>query len=73
MIQYMPLEGEARAAARWKWLEVLTEDERLKIHVPVLESADRYDILVVSANRAKTAVMQSGPSPVTVGIDQYKP
>ena len=73
MIQYMPLEGEARVAANWKWLEGLTEEERLKIEVPVLESADRYDILVVGADRAKTAVMPSGPSPVTVGIDQYKP
>jgi hypothetical protein len=73
MIQYMPLEGEARVAANWKWLEGLTEEERLKIEVPVLESADRYDILVVGADRAKTAVMPSGPSPVTVGIDQYRP
>ena len=73
MIQYMPLEGEARVAANWKWLEGLTEKERLNIEIPVLESADRYDILVVGADRAKTAVMPSGPSPVTVGIDQYRP
>ncbi|MCH8108450.1 MAG: hypothetical protein IIB30_08870, partial [Chloroflexi bacterium] len=26
MIQYMPLEGEARVAANWKWLENLTEE-----------------------------------------------
>ena len=73
MIQYMPLEGEARVAANWKWLEGLTEEQRLNIEIPVLESADRYDILVVGADRAKTAVMPSGPSPVTVGIDQYRP
>ncbi|MCH8186716.1 MAG: hypothetical protein IH862_11505 [Chloroflexi bacterium] len=73
MIQYMPLEGEARVAANWKWLEELTEEERLKINMPVLESADRYDILVVGADRAKTAVMPSGPSPATVGVDQYRP
>lgn len=73
MIQYMPLEGEARVAANWKWLEGLTEEERLNIEIPVLESADRYDILVVGADRAKTAVMPSGPSPVTVRIDQYRP
>ena len=73
MIQYMPLEGEARVSANWKWLEGLTEKERLNIEIPVLESADRYDILVVGADRAKTAVMPSGPSPVTVGIDQYRP
>ena len=68
-----PLEGEARVAANWKWLEELTEEERLKINMPVLESADRYDILVVGADRAKTAVMPSGPSPATVGIDQVRP
>ncbi|MGA0275977.1 MAG: hypothetical protein ACO3L6_08080 [Dehalococcoidia bacterium] len=28
-------------------------------------------ILVVGADRAKTAVFPSGPAPVTEGIDQY--
>lgn len=73
MIQYMPLEGEARVAANWKWLENLTEEQRLNITVPVLESADRYYILVVGADRAKTLIMPSGPSPATVGIDQFRP
>ena len=72
MIQYMPLEGEARVAERWKWLEYLTEEQRLEITVPVLENADRLAIVVVGADRAKTAVMPTGPSPVTVGIDQYR-
>ena len=73
MIQYMPLEGEARVAANWKWLETLTEEQRLNITVPVLESADRYYILVVGADRAKTLIMPSGPSPATVGVDQFRP
>ena len=68
----MPLKGEARVAANWKWLEGLTEEQRLNTTVPVLESADRYYIVVVGADRAKTLVMPSGPSPATVGIDQYK-
>ncbi len=72
MIQYMPLEGEARVAANWKWLETLSEQERLDMTVPVLESADRYDIVVIGADRAKTLVMPSGPSSVTVGIDAYR-
>jgi hypothetical protein len=72
MIQYMPLEGEARVAANWKWLEGLSEQERLDMTVPVLESAERYDILVIGADRAKTLVMPSGPSSVTVGIDAYR-
>lgn len=72
MIQYMPLEGEERVAANWKWLESLTEQERLDMTVPVLESADRYYIVVVGADRAKTLVMPTGPSPATVGIDQYR-
>ena len=71
MIEYMPLEGEARVAANWKWLEKLTERERLEMTVPVLESADRYYIVVVGADRAKTLIMPSGPSPTTVGVDQY--
>jgi hypothetical protein len=73
MIQYMPLEGEARVAANWKWLENHTEQERLDMTVPVLESADRYYIFVIGADRAKTLVMPSGPSPATVGIDPYRP
>ena len=73
MTQYVPLEGEARVAAHWKWMKDLTEKERLEVTVPVLESAERYDILVVGADRAKTLVMPSGPSPVTVGVDQYRP
>ena len=73
MTQYVPLEGEARTAAHWRWMKGLTEKERLDVTVPVLESADRYDILVVGADRAKTLVMPSGPSPVTVGIDEYRP
>ena len=72
MIQYMPLEGEARVVEEWKWLENLSEQQRLEITVPVLYSADRYFIVVVGADRAKTGVMPSGPSPVTVGIDQYR-
>ena len=72
MIQYMPLEGEARVAANWKWLENLTEQERLDMTVPVLESADRYYVVVVGADRAKTLVMPTGPSPATVGVDQYR-
>ncbi len=73
MIQYMPLEGEVRVAANWKWLENLTEEQRLNMTVPVLESAERYYIVVVGADRAKTLIMPSGPSPAIVGIDQFKP
>ena len=73
MIQFMPLEGEARVAANWKWLENHTEQERLEMTVPVLEGADRYYILVIGADRAKTLIMPSGPSPAIVGIDQFRP
>ncbi|MXY44074.1 MAG: hypothetical protein F4Y50_08500 [Dehalococcoidia bacterium] len=73
MTQYVPLEGEARLAAHWRWMKDLTEQERLDITMPVLENADRYDILVVGADRAKTLVMPSGPSAVTVGVDQFRP
>ena len=72
MIQYMPLAGEARVAANWKWLEGLTEEQRLNINVPVLDNANRYYIVVVGADRAKSLVHPSGPSPATVGIDQFR-
>ena len=72
MIQYLPLTEEERVAPQWRWLRGLSEQERLNITVPVLESADRYDILVVGADRAKTMVIPSGPSPATVGVDQYR-
>ena len=72
MIQYMPLKGEARVAANWKWLENLTEEQRLNITVPVLDNANRYFIVVVGADRAKSLVHPSGPSPATVGVDQFR-
>ncbi len=71
MIQYMPID-DARVGAQWKWLEGLTEQERLDITVPVLESVDRWYIVVVGADRAKTLVMPTGEGAATVGIDQYR-
>ena len=74
MTQYMPLvEKEIRVAAHWRWIKSLSEQELLDVTVPVLESADRWDILVVGADRAKTLVMPSGPSAATVGVDQFRP
>ncbi len=73
MIQYMPLEGEARVTEHWKWLENLSEQQLLDISIPVLDSPDDCYIMVVGADRAKTAVFPSGPAPVTEGIDQYMP
>lgn len=64
---------DARVAAHWKWLEGLTEQERLEKIVPVLEGPDRYEILVVGADRANTLIMPTGPSSVTVGVDEYRP
>jgi len=71
-IQYMPLKGEARVAEKWRFLENLTEEQRAQITVPVLRSPEDCYIVVVGADRAKTAVFPSGPAPVTVGIDQYR-
>ena len=73
MIQYMPLKGEARVADNWKWLLNLTEEQLLQITVPVLDKADDFYIVVVGADRAKTGMFPSGPTPVTEGIDQYRP
>ena len=71
LIQYMPLD-DARVGAHWRWLRDLSEQELLNMTVPLLESADKYDVLVIGADRAKTLVMPSGPSAATVGIDQYR-
>ena len=72
MTQYMPRgENQARVAAHWR--ESKSEQELLDMMAPVLESADRYDILIVGADRAKTLVMPTGPSAVTVGVDQFRP
>jgi len=71
LMQYMPLEGEARVHDHWKWLENLTEEQLLEITVPIMNDPDDCYILVVGADRAKTAVFPSGPAPVTEGIDQY--
>ena len=71
MIEYMPLEGEARVKEEWKWLEKLTSQQRLEISINVMDSPDDCYIMVVGADRAKTAVFPSGPAPVTEGIDQY--
>ncbi|MBT4124916.1 MAG: hypothetical protein HOJ22_03315 [Chloroflexi bacterium] len=71
LMQYMPLEGEARVHDHWKWLENLSEEQLLEITVPIMNDADDCYILVVGADRAKTAVFPSGPAPVTEGIDQY--
>jgi hypothetical protein len=73
MIEYMPLKGEARVTEQWKWLENLSKKQLLEINVNVLDSADDVYIVVVGADRAKTAVFPSGPAPVTEGIDQYMP
>ena len=71
LIQYMPLEGEARVHDHWKWLENLTEEQLLEITVPIMNDPDDCYILVVGADRAKTSVFPAGPAPVTEGIDQY--
>ena len=73
LIQYMPLEGEARVHDHWKWLENLTEKQLLEITVPIMNDPDDCYILVVGADRAKTSVFPAGPAPVTEGIDQYVP
>jgi hypothetical protein len=68
----MPLKGEARVGEKWKFLENLTEEQRIQIEVPVFQSPEHCYIIVVGADRAKTGVFPSGPAPVTVGIDQYR-
>jgi hypothetical protein len=40
---------------------------------PVVERADRYDLLCVGADRAKFQIMPAGPfTPSSENIDQYR-
>ena len=71
MIQYMPID-DARVGSQWQWLKGLTERERLDVTVSLLESVDRWYIVVVGADRAKTLVMPTGEGAATVGIDRYR-
>ena len=72
MMHYMPID-DARVGQQWQWLKDKTEQERLDMEVPLLESVDRWFIVVVGADRAKTLVMPTGEGASTVGIDQYMP
>ena len=72
MVHYMPID-DARVGSQWRWLQGLTEKERLDLTVPVLESVDRWHIVVVGADRAKTLVMPTGEGVSTVGVDRYRP
>jgi hypothetical protein len=71
-IQYMPID-DARVGKQWQWLKDRSEQERIDIEVPLLEDVDRWFIVVVGADRAKTMVMPTGEGASTVGIDQYMP
>ena len=70
MTHYMPLE-DARVSEKWNWIKDLDEDQRNATEIPIMNSYEDCYIVVVGADRAKTAVFPSGPSPSTVGIDSY--
>ena len=71
MTHYMPV-NDARVDEHWQWIRDKSEGERIAVEVPVLDNPDNCHIVVLGADRAKTAVFPSGPSPATVGIDQYR-
>ena len=78
MLAYVPLrttEGDLRWLPRhWHWLRDLSDKELDEIIEPVLNRADRYDLLCVGADRAKFQIMPSGPfNPSSENIDQYRP
>jgi len=73
MIRYMPLEGEARVSEHWEWLRSLTEERLLDVQIPVMDKPEDCSIVVLGADRAKTAVFPTGPAPVTVGVDEFRP
>ena len=73
MQHYHPLR-EDKVAPQWRHLPELSEQELEEMTVPVRQSADRYQLICVGADRAKPMVIPSNPvRPESVGVDQYKP
>ncbi len=63
-----------RLTPEWSYLLDLTDEQLDKLWVPVRESADRYQLICVGADRAKPMVMPSMPiRPSSEGVDQYRP
>jgi hypothetical protein len=76
-LAYIPMrstKGDLRWLPRqWHWLRDLSDKELDQIIEPVLERADRYDLLCVGADRAKFQIMPAGPfTPSSENIDQYR-
>jgi hypothetical protein len=76
-LAYIPMrgtKGDLRWLPRqWHWLRDLSDKELDQIVEPVLERADRYDLLCVGADRAKFQIMPAGPfTPSSENIDQYR-
>jgi hypothetical protein len=76
-LAYVPMrgtKGDLRWLPRqWHWLRDLSDKELDQIIEPVVERADRYDLLCVGADRAKFQIMPAGPfTPTSENIDQYR-
>jgi hypothetical protein len=76
-LAYVPMrgtKGDLRWLPRqWHWLRDLSDKELDQIIEPVVERADRYDLLCVGADRAKFQIMPAGPfTPASENIDQYR-
>jgi hypothetical protein len=76
-LAYIPMrstKGDLRWLPRqWHWLRDLSDQELDQIIEPVVERADRYDLLCVGADRAKFQIMPGGPfTPSSENIDQYR-
>ena len=70
MIQYMPV-NDARVHDEWQWVKEKTEEERLNIQVPLMDDPEDCQIVVLGADRAKTAVFPADRA-TTVHIDPYR-
>jgi hypothetical protein len=76
-LAYVPMrstKGDLRWLPRqWHWLRDLSDKELDQIVEPVVERADRYDLLCIGADRAKFQIMPAGPfTPSSENIDQYR-
>ena len=74
MTHFEPLLNKEKVDPQWRWLVDLSERERDEISMPIRESADRYHLICVGADRAKPLIIPSKDvPPQSVNVDQYRP
>ena len=74
MMHFDPLRNAEKVDPQWRWLMELSERERDEIIMPIRESAERYQLICVGADRVKPLVIPNKDvPPQLVNVDQYRP